>query len=767
MTPFSIRIVEFPDAGGRTKKVLSIHLLRPEISENSFDDKLSRIISSGNQFDAIHFVGFENCIEQAQVWLKSDSSICGRLDLVVVDLHKNARIISFDEKTGKHTAVCSRGAPAADTQCVIDANRRYTLQELFIANNGHLMAPKGFHYIKPSKKHVNIFLRTANVLEDSAAASMIAFWIIPYVWGRCIEHIVVDTSGISDIALTVAYEAICRRGLTKLPIVSTHNSYGGLDRLTIDQPNETLLLISATTSGGLRNKLVKLGAEQENIITLFYLGNEPQKADYTLCDLTKEAVDGYLGLEPIDNYSEIDCPYCKRKSYPVSLRGDQFTFEPPKVEEIHVALSDLPNQHQTLFNQLAGIDFFKVYRNINDRSLEIYLDVQALFQTQTEYRPTRDLLERLSKQWKGMVLRGAPVNLKQIVFAAYPFSKEMADSANGIVLAFQTNSTPMLSSQELQLSAIKTPGTATLVVVSCIDDSHELMAINRDLRSNQPQGNTTYITPVFRADSSRERSRIKSNLTFGENGVNTFNLYSMIDINLPEDDRNHSWDSELKILNEIVNWADLENLAIPQLVTERIRFLELEAPTKGISEKLFWPDSRDKQLQVRPDFTFLNTDGGARLPSQADVFIVISAVLHHLRQGTAGKPKLSYKTYERAILSPDNFVRFNDGVIQSAMLRAARGYELAYANCDEQISCRMKNFIVSHIQNIPTGEGEALMEFLLALASGRLTLHSQHLKEIFSAVQNQSALLPHYQFFAKYLASQAQIQRPVFADIPA
>jgi len=80
----------------------------------------------------------------------------------------------------------------------------------------------------------------------------------------------------------------------------------------------------------------------------------------------------------------------------------------------------------------------------------------------------------------------------------------------------------VLSSRELRTLSSAIHGAAALVVTSCIDDCYELMAINRDLRSKHPQGNTTYISPIFRADSSRERARIRSNLTYGENGTNTF-----------------------------------------------------------------------------------------------------------------------------------------------------------------------------------------------------------------------------------------------------
>lgn len=753
MNPFSIRIIELPCGSQRHSKVLAIYLLRPEFSEDSFDGALAQALTSGSQFDAVHIVGFSDCIKQAHKWLRPESSIYGRLELATANLEGNIKYISFDETNGKHTIERLDGKPVLDAEKEIEAHKRHNLASLFISNNGQVTAPQGFHYVKPSRKHVGMFLRTANVLEQSESAYIISFWAMPQIWKRNIELIVIDTSGISDVALTLAYEALCRNGIAKLPIIHSHQSYSGLQKLEITRPNETLILISASTSGGLKNELVNLGAIEDQIITLFYLGDDTHDAGRMLCNLTKESPGKTYGISPIENFSAEDCPYCRRKSYPVPLEGDQFAFEPPKVEEIMIALTDLSPAKQQLFDQLAGIDFFKVYRNFSDRSLEIFLNTKSLFsKSNTEYRPTQELLNRLQQRWSGLVLRGSPINLKRIIHTTYPFSGDIAEAANGLVSSHHPElSNLQLSSRELRAHTTPSPKAAALVVTACIDDSHELMAINRDLRAIHPQGNTTYISPIFRADSNSERARIKSNLTFGENGANTFSLHSLIDLDLPEENNNHSWGTELTMLRNIVDWADFQGRDIPPDIAKRVLFLETVAPTQGISEELFWPDCNGRSLRIRSDFTLLSTEGGTRSLSQADIFVVVSAVIHSLRQGVPGKPKLAYMQYERAVLSPDIFDRFNDGIIQSALLRAARGYEFAYANCDKKISDRMKNFVLSYIEKAHSGEGEALAEFLLALTCGRMTLHKEHIDEIVAAINNQAGLPSHFHLFADYL----------------
>jgi hypothetical protein len=82
------------------------------------------------------------------------------------------------------------------------------------------------------------------------------------------------------------------------------------------------------------------------------------------------------------------------------------------------------------------------------------------------------------------------------------------------------------------------------------------MGVNRDLRSVQPQGNGTYITPVLRTSSGTERDRVISNLTFGEYGRDTFNLYRLHQVELPTCRKNHSWKAELASLYALREWFE-------------------------------------------------------------------------------------------------------------------------------------------------------------------------------------------------------------------
>src|SRR5258708_10470662 len=201
-------------------------------------------------------------------------------------------------------------------------------------------------------------------------------------------------------------------------------------------------------------------------------------------------------------------------------------------------------------------------------------------------------------------------------------------------------------------------------------------------------------------------------------------------------------------------WADRNELDFPSAITDRIATLETEA-SRGLIDGLFWPSLQGKPLRIRSDFTMLNTFGGSRAISQADVFAVVSALLHCLRQGVAGKPRLTYRAYERTVVSPDNFQRFNDGVIQAAILRSSRGYDIAYGNCDRATSQQLFELLKWQLQKAPQGEGEALVEFLIALSCKRLTLHPQHEIDICELVRGKRVLPPNFYIFKKLKKKKA------------
>lgn len=746
-----MHVIETSSQSGRANRFLCVFVSSSNIVTEELDAAMAEALVNHAALDGVRIIGDASAIESLRKVLNEESVLRERLKRAIQSLESSSVFISFDPNARSHVAHDLAGNRLEDGLAIIEVTRRHMLLVAFEAANGVVQASRGFHYVKPSQKHSNAFLRTSNVLEEGIHAPLLAFWLMPYLSDRPIRRIVVDTSAIASLAWTMGYEAKRLGVLAEVPFIETHRSYGGLEKLRLLAPEETILLISASTSGGLAGELVKRGAIPENLITLFYLGSDKTSVGNVLCNLTRDDSRNIVGLLPIVNYDRENCPYCRENSFPVQIEGDQFTLEPPRAEEVFLSKDDLPPTQAAIFNRFAGTGLFMAYRTVDEMELEIFLNVAALFPA----RPPSDtrlsnVLSEFRSDWDRLVSRGLLIHLERIVCSNYPFSRELAELALATARKFNpTSRTEIIDARHLR-HAEKSAGSAALVIASCLDDAQEIMGVNRDLRDVQPGGNTTYLAPLFRCTDQKQRDRICSNLTFGEHGASTFSLFRLVDIDLPRNQRQHSWLLELEALRETENWADRHDIGVPTRVTERIRLLE-EAPKNGLADELFWNGLSGRPLKVRADFALIDTDGGAREVSQGDVFAVVSALLHRLREGVQKKPRLICKTYERGIISPDNFQRFNDGVVQAALLRAARDYELSYANVDSDVSGRMKELLLSQIRGAERGEGEAVMEFLVALLCGRLVVAREHKEEICNGVIGTSGLPEHTQFVARYI----------------
>lgn len=749
--------------GIRDCNILSIFVFPFPFEDEHLDEALAPYFAAEGPFDAIHFVGYIESIAILRKLYQENSTVFKRIKTSIPNVRNNISLFSF---FGEKPELECRSIENSiiDNPSLIKNEMHHSLQYSFIKNNGIVTAARGTHYAKPSGNHSTQFLRAANVLEDNPVAFQIAFWLIPVIGTRYLKRIIVDTSGISSVAFTIAFERLRRNIQAELPIIDSHSSYGGLASLSIPDPNETLILISASTSGGLHSDLLKKGAVSQNIVTLFYLGNRLNVDGIVLCDLTHNEISNSNGLLAISNFEPSRCPECKVHSYAIPITGDQFSTEPARIDEIDIVLNDFSEVQRKILDQLVGTEFFKVFRSVADRDFELYLDVESVF---SDVSPNSlgsgFAIDSIKAKWARLVKRGLPVHLKRIVYTNYPGALQMAQVAGTFFsapdLMVDISRSPkitaealILASNNLQSCAVE-PETATLVLSGCLDDTHELMSISRDLRVVQPGGNITYVAPFFRFSSVRERNRIESNLTFGELGPKTFNLYSVISIELPICAEQHSWRLEFEQLKALVHWADLRGIDIPDVIEDRIEVLRA-APATGMLEGIFWPTPAGDPLQLASDFTMIPTYDGQRWLSQADVFAISTSLFHQYRHGVSGKPRLMYKPYERTVISPESFQRFSDGILQAAFLRAARGSEIAYGNCDEQVSNRMYRFLCAEVEAAKSGRGPALMEYLIAIMIGRLTLHVVHSERLLSMIAAEIKIPDWIRICAQYAHSK-------------
>jgi hypothetical protein len=110
---------------------------------------------------------------------------------------------------------------------------------------------------------------------------------------------------------------------------------------------------------------------------------------------------------------------------------------------------------------------------------------------------------------------------------------------------------------------------------------------------------------------------------------------------------------------------------------------------------------------------------------------------------------LRQAVYVRNLIDPHNFSRFNDGVIQASILRSASADELAFA-IDNSSSQEIYNTLETMITYYEQEQGEALLEFLYAIAIKKLTLSRSHLVDILSLI-NSTCKKEIFECFRSYI----------------
>jgi hypothetical protein len=596
------------------------------------------------------------------------------------------------------------------------------LFDLFDSNRGRVDAPAGVHFGKASDKHSDKFLRTSSVLLSTAACALVGLFALTAVRPQEPRRIFVDTAPLLLVAFAMQRVASTLGLWPCMPSAKSFSSYGGVDRLPRLSTGD-LVLISASTSGGLARRLVAAGADPATLATLFLLRAtaETQTPGGVLCDLTYRP--GRTFGYPLVRNS---CELCKKGHVLAELEGDQFLLERRGVKRLRIARSSQTAEARASAELLSRRGSLKVRLHARDtRRTDVHLEVEGLLQDET---PVATALRRLMNRYvpmplKYVVLVGISVESFDLLVATAGMT-DLCQSATVVASEAVSTLTPV-------------PSGNALVLVGLLDDHAVLRGINAQMRSKVPGGCVAYISAVTIAESARNREDLRIFLSYGEHGPETFTFRSAMEIMLPwTGDKSSSWSQELDLLRRLAEQAEL-----PLLLAARREWLE---STSESSDAVFLSGFMG-ELKLATNFVFLDTRNALERISQADVYAVVSNLIATERCDGKGlaepvrrdSPPLSWSqsVYGQVLLCPSNFRDFNDAVLRASLLRAADPAELNYA-VDAQSSREMLDVLLADIDSWSQGRGDALPEFVLSLACGRLRLVRRHQEQFLTALAN-------------------------------
>jgi len=717
---------------------------RDKIERGNLQGEIKKFYESNYQTDEIFVLGGEY-IESALERLFIEEQLETFKDIPKLQrdhLNESLYLFTFN-KDGE--LKCFNNAEVISKE-ILDKIIQEGLINIF-KERGGLIEAKGdaHHFVFPSGKHCNKFLRTGNILLNSCEINFIAFNLLSKYNEEFHQEIYCDTSSINTLAFALLE---LKRKLVgpdfKMIPIESFSSYKGIFSKSTRFYEKSLILISSSTSGNIIEKIIKhhSNLDDENLIILYFLGSN---SDYQknksniICNLTKSDVNPN-GLQYYDTFTDRDCIYCKKGSYAVEVKGDVFLLEKPKINRIILKVTDAPKKLSNFVKQFKSSEVtnnnifkvnYKETRDLNSK-YEVYFDIHSVL------CGIEDSENQLYKDYKiklfNFINQYIPSNTKYFITLPDEGSIKLAEIiVNFIKPNYVEGKLPETVRFDEVTEKIKNVNVEGAVVIlgSCIANGKNLLYLSRTLR---PFGRIRllYFIGLTRTANEQYLNSLKSNLRQGIYGKESNSFVEVENFYCNNDSKSTSWLLEKDFLLELIETIEEQNLEkATSYFKNRIELINesLSTKLKGLANSLFYSDTSDNALKLRKGFVFFNFTDYDTDVSQADVYFTISAVFNNLRNCNDYDHCLRQTEFVRNIIDPNNFNRYNDGIIQACILRSAMPTELSY-HIDDQLSNDMKLILEKIIEQHKTPQGEGLIEFLYAISIEKLTLKKEHLSQL-------------------------------------
>lgn len=637
-------------------------------------------------------------------------------------------LAGFDFRGGLATQLQVLGPADELTSAQFEELKHSGTLSLFKTRTGLLLPSASTHYIHPSGRHSRGFLRTANLLIEGPEVSFLAMCLLSRLPSE-VSYLWVDTSSISSLAyalVTLRHEMM--PGFS-LPVVNSFSSYDRLDRTRFGYHAKSLVLVSATTSGNLSRKLVEKGFPVDRVVTLFSLAQDTKDLSI-LCNLAEDdEVNPGRTYSATADFRATECPMCKAGSKGVRFVGDQFLADAIVYQPYTILATDAPKTLSPLMERYAGKRAFgiRARRSQESDANELWVDTRPLMKDDVFLSRIHTLVDRY-----------APASATLIVHSDDQESQDIAQLVKSRLR--KTIRAKLTVCGPTELSQLTVPFEGSVIVtMACTGSGRAAQSISRALREVSGDNPRLYVSGFCKHSHTESYARLKSDLIYSHL-TPKHEFVSAATLSLPVLAAESPWTRERAVLTKIREEAEVGRMSggdeLVDIIQARLDVLgEL---SKGGITSLYLPDASGSELRLRQTFAFWSFRYSDRDISQGDVFTTMACILESLRSGDT--PSLVHTNFHHSLLSPACFGRYNDGVIQASLLRAALPQELNYA-ADDQSSDAMSAILRSMAGGRTTPRGEALAEFVLSLATRRMTLAPPHLADFLSSVPSNEPLL--------------------------
>ena len=581
------------------------------------------------------------------------------------------------------------------------------LRVLFDSPNVLVPAPAGFIFVNPSTKRSKYFLRAEEALYETERVHFLAYAILSRIAKReaetqeSIAVIFIDTMAIASLAY-VLRELYHELYLKPRPRVESFHSYVGIKNVQNPRAGTSLCIVSASSSMTMqRDWQQQTRCFPSEVVTLitFKSAKDSEQAVYVF-----DHVDSMNSHEELSGLRDL------------RIVGESFTHE--KVPLKSVLLTVRAHKQEKWFDVGQEYSKSKLFSLMKaegpgDKIRPIFVDGTKLFEN-------AEFLNFVEKE----MMQRVPLSVQAILYQDDNSSKSLAGRcADRIRKIRGDEETPrIINANELESVPPLEKEGALLIVAAVIGHGTRLLSISRDLRDLHV-GARHYMIGFQLAESIDDCAQLKSNLKFSA-------IKSAISVSIMESlaigrTVGDAYSAEKTLLGK---WKGLTNS--PRL-TSRVNELR---DRKGVSQGAFLPSTLqgEENLKLRKDFAYWRDGYNLEMDHSVAVLLTAASMLQYAREFNKFKEdghRLASDTFQQVVLDPENFARYNDGVIQAALLRAAHPSELDYSS-HEEVGRRMTDILSGIFRLHARQQGEAALEFALAIKNGWLKLSDSDMSRL-------------------------------------
>jgi len=575
--------------------------------------------------------------------------------------------------------------------------------------NALLSAPPGYQFQKPSRSSSTLFLRAGNMLRELDSVNVYSHMLLRN-WPYGAKCIYVDSFTILSFAMALqnVIRLFAASDGIQVPAIENFHSYDIDEGFSFPMEGDYLIAISASMSGDLATKLIeKHGANKNRIVHLIGASEEGRENSFPKSCIY------FRKLQPARRTVALD---------DIRIGGEEFLPSYGQPVRVGLTTSHIDADDARRYKDAFYQEHLKIQHSASTAGYNSY----ALFSVSNA---ACNLGPGDLDNWLiDHVVHEIPASVELVVHSPDPMSKALAEQIGKIaprLLKTETISADDVRGHEAKLCR----GNTILIVASEDPNLETFVRISTELR-RWPEANRHFVLAHAFPETKEDFERMARSLTMRSGDLPQYgwSTFSVAAIGRLDEHVNWLFDYPVKFDSAISDRIDLGAALLKALQEYLAR------------DRVFLPKLDGSWLRLRQGSVFF--DGEYDDLSDAVIYLAVSTAVQRAREGGGAggrSPRFDPNPFVGSVIEPQMFSRYSDGILQAALLRCLYPPELDYSR-STVLSRHVRELVITVLRNATNVVGEAALEFMAALAVGKISLREEDDEIVRAEIQKDKKL---------------------------